>query len=68
MSKYIVTIPITAWSETVVEANSKKEAIEKAIDETKLEDVLEWDCHKHIVEGNVFHGLLNDISVEEMGE
>lgn len=65
MKNYTVLIPITGYIEIEVDAEDKDSAIDKAFDseDLKLDNVLEWEAHEHICEGNVFHGLMNDIDV-----
>lgn len=71
MKKYLVTIPITGFISVEVKACNKQDAIEKAFasDNLTLSNIEEWDSHKKIVEeaeGTVFHGLLNEIEVDEI--
>lgn len=62
--KYGVTIPITGIAYAEVEAESEKEAIEKALQEDL--EILEWESHKQVCQGNVFHGHTNEASAEEI--
>jgi hypothetical protein len=61
----------------VPEAGDKIEAEEKAFNanfRVKIEtyddddgsdvDVIEFEMHKQIVQGNIFHGVLNEVEVE----
>lgn len=70
MSKtYGVTIPITGTIYVEVEADSEKEAIDKALSADGCEwpetpDV--WETHSQIVRGNVFSGMQNTASAEEI--
>jgi hypothetical protein len=48
----------------MVEAESEKEAIDKALDKASFEDVDEWYNLRQVVEGNIFHGPLNRIRVD----
>ncbi|MCY6957850.1 hypothetical protein [Clostridium brassicae] len=63
MKNYTVSVPISGWVCVSVEANNEDEAISKAFEEATLEDLEEWEMHKCIVEGNVFHGLMNEIDI-----
>lgn len=66
MKKYYFEIPVTAVIGIEVEAKDKEEALEVAFESASLTDVTEWDVHKKICEGNVFHGLINEYELEEM--
>jgi hypothetical protein len=65
MKEFSVRIPVTAYVEILVEAEDEDEAIDKAFDTATLNDVVEWDLHKKICEGNVCHALLNEIDIIE---
>lgn len=65
MKNYTVSVPISGYICIDVEANSEQEAITKAFEEATLEDLEEWEMHECIVEGNVFHGLMNEIDIFE---
>jgi len=66
MKTYQVTLPITGIICTEVEADSPKDAIERAMEmDLKTEDITEWDAVKVIVEGNCFRGHTNKASAEE---
>lgn len=66
MPTYNVTLPITGIICTTVEANSEEEAIEKALNsELSTDDIQEWNAHKQIVQGNVFHGVCNDAEASQ---
>lgn len=64
--RYYVQIPLTAVVGVEVEATNEKEALEVAFESTTLHDVVEWDLHEKICEGNVFHGLINRYEIEEI--
>jgi len=54
MAKYGVEIPIAGYIYLEVEAESKKDAIDKAmIVGWKDEDIIELECYKALSEGNV---------------
>ena len=65
MAEYSVQIPVTACIEVIVEAESKEEAIVKALEKCTLEDIVEWQAHKIVCEGNIYHGIINEIDVME---
>jgi len=62
MASWTVLVPITGYIPVSVEADSEKEAIEAAFEseELNLDNVGEWEAHKAIVQGNVFHGSRNE--------
>lgn len=64
--KYGVTIPITGIAYVEVEAESEKEAIEKAFDEDLV--ICEWDAHHQICQGNVFKGHTNEVYAQEIND
>jgi hypothetical protein len=71
MKKYKVEIPITGFISVEVEACNKQDAIKKAFeyDDLTVSNIENWELHEKIVEGvegTVFHGLLNEIEVEEI--
>jgi len=67
MKTYQVTLPITGIICTEVEAESPKDAIERAMEkELTTEDIAEWDAVKVIVDGNCFRGHTNKASAEEV--
>lgn len=78
---YYVRVPFTGYYTVEVEkVDGEKEAIEKAMDldihltienSNKLPgcpEIVEWNTHKQIVQGNFFCGTLNkvDVEVEEL--
>lgn len=68
--KYIVSIPITGTVSFEVEANGSQSAIDaawKQIDAGKDGDVT-WEFCDCIVEGNVFHGMQNEIETHAIRE
>lgn len=73
--QYWVRVPVTMEIGIAVEAESK-EAAESAIwdtdfgfkvigKEAKRVEIHEWQMHEHVTQGNVYSGVINDISVEE---
>lgn len=79
MNEYYVTIPCTMAVCVTVKADSEEAAIEAAFDITwsidvapfddadaaAAPEVVEMETHRKIVEGNVFHGCINEVEVEE---
>lgn len=64
MSKeFVVTLPITGIVEVTVEAENEEEALNLALEQATLKDIVEWEAHKQICEGNVFHGVLNEFDI-----
>lgn len=67
--KYAVSVPISGYVYKEVEANSEEEAREAVfMSGITIDEVEEFDMHDHIVKGNVFYGVLNEIEIEEIGE
>jgi hypothetical protein len=53
LKTYQVTIPIAGHAFLTVEAESEKEAKEKAFDEVRLDDVDDWEALEQFNRGNV---------------
>jgi hypothetical protein len=70
MKTYYVSIPFTGYTVVVVEAETEKEAIEKAWDSPDLtiSKAEEAEFHDKVTYGNVCSAVLNEISVDEAGE
>lgn len=74
--KYTVELPFTGVAAILVEAESKDEAIEMAMNtdmriqfpNTKNAWCDECEYHEKIVEGNIFFGVQNEIEVTEEDE
>lgn len=67
MIKYGISMPISGFIYKELEAESKEEAKEKFYAlEIKTQDISDWDMHEKIVNGNVFHGLLDAVIIEEV--
>lgn len=64
MKTYDVTLPISGYAIVQVEAENKEAAIDAAMDAVEMDDIEEWETHRHIVQGNVFYGKCNDVEVE----
>lgn len=75
MKEYFVDIPLNARLSVSVEANDKKEAIEKAMGlasslEIKTESkeglsIEEWEVYDKMLEGNFWYGIIHEASAEE---
>lgn len=65
MKDYTVILPITGYLDVQVKAESEEEAIEQAYQEGSLDELVEWEAHKKICEGNVCYALQNEIEVFE---
>lgn len=63
--RYSVAVPITGVINIEVDADSEEEAIDAAIShpDLNLDQVDEWDAHRVVVEGNIFHGHQNRAEV-----
>ena len=67
MKRYALSIPITGLVYMEIEAESEEDAKQKAfMSDVTTENIDEWDMHESIVTGNVFHGHLNEIDIEEL--
>lgn len=60
-----VELPISGKLILEVEANTKAEAIDKALEGDYSEnDIEEWSAEKYLVRGNVFYGVLSEANAE----
>lgn len=67
MAKYGVSLPIAGTIYLEVEADSKKEAIARALQvEWQDEDISELDTYEHLCTGNVIHVSGSDASAEKL--
>lgn len=53
VAKYTVTIPIAGHAVVEVEADSKQEAIEAAIENVTIDDIEDWEAIEQFHQGNV---------------
>lgn len=78
MPRYYVQVPATMAIGMTIEADDE-EAAKKAVfnvdfhlnlesDDPAAPEIIEMEVHDHIVQGNVFSGVLNEIEVEEADE
>lgn len=75
---YTVAVPVVAkLLVEVTDVDSEQEAIEKALavdmmlvpkSEDTTVDIDEWDTHKHVVQGNVYYGAINEPRIEAVDE
>lgn len=64
--EFDVCLPITGVVYVTVEAEDKESAITAALNsDLSLDDIEEWEAHRHITQGNVFYGNQNSASAEE---
>lgn len=62
--KYNVYIPICGYAYLEVEAENEEAAINEAFKQgCSFDDIVEFDMYEHIVQGNVFYGMMNNIDV-----
>jgi hypothetical protein len=65
--KFSVTLPISGYLVTEVKAEDEASAITAALDsKLKAEMIQEWEAHRRIVQGNVFHGQINEADAQEV--
>lgn len=58
MKRYTVVLPVSGKAVIDVMADSEEAAIDMALDSPLTMDNLEeWDVHRHIVRGNVCHAM-----------
>lgn len=70
--RFTVALPITGVIYVEVEAKDEDDAINAAlmedlVDGEKWPEPEEWQVHRQIVEGNIFHGGMNEAYAEEIG-
>lgn len=77
--QYNITIPCTMSISVTVTADNKEEAISKAFNlswylkviaedkeaENAAPEINELELHRMICQGNVFHGCINELEIEE---
>lgn len=70
MTIYVVAVPVTGVIYKEVCADSEEEAVETALNELdyELEDIEEWEIHRHVVKGNVCYATQWDIEVVDSYE
>ena len=76
MPNYYIEAPIVVRLMVEVKAESKEEALNKLYADTPLsldypdeqfEYVdAEWELYDKVVEGNVYHGMINELHIEEV--
>jgi len=66
MPEYCVTVPIVGYACVIVEAKNEEDAKKAAMNGSiTIDDIESWEAVEKIVEGNCFHGPINEIDVEE---
>jgi hypothetical protein len=75
MPRYYLEIPVVMKVNTVVEADSREEAINKVFhDNVRIEVKVpedyeyvdwEWEMYERVTSGNIYHGLAHDLFIEE---
>jgi len=65
---YNVRIPVVGYAEIEVEAQNEEDAERVALEHATNKDIVELDYLRQIVVGYVFHGVLNSIEIEYLGE
>jgi len=68
MKEYEVKLPVAGYAWVYVEADSPAEAVDKALEKVTIDDVEEWGSHRQIIQGNVFYGNCNCVTVLCDGE
>ncbi|GAA0230206.1 hypothetical protein [Metaclostridioides mangenotii] len=63
MINYTIEIPLTGYVSIEVTANNEKEAINKAFESATLEEIVEWELHEYVTQGNCSRALKNEIEV-----
>lgn len=72
MKTFVVKVPFTGFYEVTVEAETKKDAEQKAIkanvdfSNNETYDHYEWEAHPIIIDGHIGRVLQNEIEVVEM--
>lgn len=65
MSRYYVTLPIAGYVSVEVEADNEAQAIETAMmSDISVDDIIEWDTYRRLVDGNVCYVSPNRAEVE----
>ena len=67
MKRYAVSLPFTGYMHFEVEAESEEEALDRAYEvEFNQENIAELEYHTEVCTGNVFHGVMNEVNIEEI--
>ncbi len=67
MTTYAISMPVSGLIYKEIEASSEREAIELFYNlDLTTNDIYDWETNEHIVTGNVFHGIINDMDIEEV--
>lgn len=65
---YNVRVPVAGYAEIQVEAHDEEDAERVALDFVTAEELVELKYLRQIVTGHLFHGVINSIEVEYLGE
>lgn len=76
MKNYYIEVPVVMKLMVGVKAECEEKAKEKVlggeieidvkVDEEQFHFIdWEWDMHEQVVQGNVFHGVINEIFIDE---
>lgn len=65
---YRVLIPVCGYAAIEVEAYDEEDAERVAFENVSLNDLVDFDFLKQITVGNMFHGHLNSVETEYLGE
>lgn len=63
LKHFTVQVPITGYTNTVVKAVDREDAIVKACSQAIFEEIEEWNVHKTVAVGNVCYALLDEATV-----
>lgn len=64
LMKYDVYVPICGYACVSVEAKSEEEAYDLAFEEgCNTSDIVEFEMLEHVVQGNIFYGIMNDVDI-----
>jgi hypothetical protein len=68
MKRYSVDVPISGYINIEVEADTEEDAIRTALesDDLKIDNVVEWEAHEKICEGNVCNAIFWEAEATEI--
>jgi hypothetical protein len=66
VKEYSVAVPILGTALVMVEADSRGDAIEKALGIAGPDDVDEWMAYEYLVQGNIFYGQINKARIDDV--
>ena len=65
MAEYQVTLPIAGTAYMTVEADSREEAINKALEDVTKDDIESWEALRRLVQGSVCYAETWEAEAEE---